>query len=222
MLIEIIKSFLCCFVVDKLLLFCGDISLSRRYIGIHALLNWWIVYWTYADVSNCLQNSWDLDYHFGHSGVKVITYTIGLHLFDMYIRINRLAMDDIIHHIVSSFLSTAIIVYHRADNSPLTNVATFFMCGLPGAIDYTLLYFVKHDQLRSIDEKYINGILNMYIRLPGLLYCSLKCLEILQGNLFHELNSTYLIFIIVSTYINGVYFSKKVVENYSKCKTLLD
>lgn len=51
---------------------------------------------------------------------------------------------------------------------PLLNYAMLFATGLPGGIDYFLLFCVKRGHMDSLTEKRINRGLNMVVRSPGL------------------------------------------------------
>ena len=52
--------------------------------------------------------------------------------------------------------------------SPLGNALAFFICGLPGGIDYGMLAAVKEGLLSSEREKFLNTKLNVWMRAPGL------------------------------------------------------
>ena len=52
----------------------------------------------------------------------------------------------------------------------IISFALFFLSGLPGAIDYMLLYLVKTNKINSISEKKIYTFLSAYIRAPGCTY----------------------------------------------------
>ena len=43
----------------------------------------------------------------------------------------------------------------------------FFICGLPGGVDYAMLSAVRYGFMDELTEKYINTHLNTWIRIPG-------------------------------------------------------
>jgi hypothetical protein len=46
------------------------------------------------------------------------------------------------------------------------NFCLFFICGVPGGIDYAMLVAVKMNMMKPIREKKINVHLNTWIRAP--------------------------------------------------------
>jgi len=80
----------------------------------------------------------------------------------------KITKMDYIHHGVSSFIgqAPAILFYHNK----LLNACNFFICGLPGLINYACLTAVKHKKMNRVTEKKINSFLNIYLRQPGALY----------------------------------------------------
>ena len=47
----------------------------------------------------------------------------------------------------------------------------FFVCGLPGGLDYVLLSLMKFGAIEKITEKRYNMWLQTGIRWPGVLWC---------------------------------------------------
>ena len=52
---------------------------------------------------------------------------------------------------------------------PLTNINNFFMCGVPGGIDYAMLVAVKHGWIEPLTEKNVNAGVNVWLRAPALI-----------------------------------------------------
>ena len=48
----------------------------------------------------------------------------------------------------------------------------FFICGLPGGMDYVMLAMVKHGLLDAMAEKRYNARINVWLRAPGLVCCA--------------------------------------------------
>eukprot|EP00995_Heteronema_vittatum_P010294 NODE_5731_length_491_cov_172.176471_g4284_i0.p1 GENE.NODE_5731_length_491_cov_172.176471_g4284_i0~~NODE_5731_length_491_cov_172.176471_g4284_i0.p1 ORF type:complete len:123 (-),score=46.75 NODE_5731_length_491_cov_172.176471_g4284_i0:121-468(-) len=98
------------------------------------------------------------------------------------------------------------------------SLSNFFMCGLPGGLDYCLLVAVKHGWIERVTEKRLNRHFNLLIRMPGMMlvtyilllnfylgrvYCTqvpLAHVAMIAGCLLHLLNS--------------IYYCDKVVGNY--------
>ena len=97
-----------------------------------------------------------------------------------------------------------------------------FVSGLPGAIDYIMLTFVKAGYINRLTEKYYNSLLNVWIRAPGLIFINgiahVK-LGMYIGN-YNIGNITNITFAIAAinmflNYWNGQYFMRRVLSNYS-------
>ena len=55
---------------------------------------------------------------------------------------------------------------------PIQNTVGFFVCGLPGGLDYCMLAAVKLGLMTSMTEKRWNARINVWMRSPGLLLTS--------------------------------------------------
>ena len=92
------------------------------------------------------------------------------------------------------------------------NWATFFVCGLPGGVDYVLLFLVKQRYMEKRTEKAVNRFLNMWIRLPGIVafvpfaYC---CYAAGRSRVSGHL----LVVQSLLNCVNGIYFADRVVAN---------
>jgi len=103
----------------------------------------------------------------------------------------------------------------------ISSLALFFLTGLPGAIDYLLLYLVKSNIIKSITEKKIYTYISFLIRSPGCIITSgigfPALIEYYKNkNIFNFITSLSLILL---TYWNGQYYLMKSHESYLK-KTL--
>ena len=74
--------------------------------------------------------------------------------------------DEWVHHILFGGGIGGVGLVNPA--SPLGNALAFFICGLPGGIDYGMLAAVKEGLLSSEREKFLNTKLNVWMRAPGL------------------------------------------------------
>ena len=94
----------------------------------------------------------------------------------------------------------------------MISLSNFVMCGLPGGIDYLLLFLVKYSCIEKITEKYINRWLNLLIRMPiQMLSFYMVIINYYHGNL--EWN--YFIFLATFLHtVNSIYYCNKVVGNY--------
>ena len=70
-----------------------------------------------------------------------INFTMALHIFHIYTSRNKLTLTDWIHHLVSCIFVCTFALYFVKNS--IIDYLLFFMCGLPGGIDYFLLYLTK-------------------------------------------------------------------------------
>jgi hypothetical protein len=67
-------------------------------------------------------------------------------------------------------LSIPLFNQGNGDFLGVCNYCLFFLCGLPGGLDYYLMYLVERQRLSKLTEKYYNTALNTWIRAPGIIY----------------------------------------------------
>jgi hypothetical protein len=119
----------------------------------------------------------------------------------------------LVHHIV--MMSVLTIPFYYYDNEYFiifSNYSLFFLCGLPGGIDYYLMHLVYTKKISKLTEKHINTQLNAYIRSPGILY---GVFYVYRGYV-NGMNIPFIyIIIIICTYIwNAQFFSSEVAISY--------
>ena len=78
--------------------------------------------------------------------------------------------DDYFHHFVFAGIICPLGFYFKA--GPIQNAVGFFICGLPGGLDYVMLALVKHKLMQPLTEKKYNARINVWLRSPGLLFCA--------------------------------------------------
>lgn len=185
-----------------------------KYYFIHALNNALIVYLTYNDLiltftefDSVLVN---------HINILPSIVTYGLHTYHTFVYYHKFKFDDWLHHIL---MGVALFTAHQFHTGRLINYSLFFTTGLPGMIDYFLLFLVKNNKMESLNEKKINSWINLWIRSPGCV--SHAVLTLLVYNIYSKtlLNSAFekfgYIFTAVITFWNGIYFMNKVIISYN-------
>ena len=97
------------------------------------------------------------------------------------------------------------------------NYGTFiiFLTGLPGGINYYLLFLQRNNIIEKKTQKYYNYHLNLWIRQPGCIATAL--LSILFYIKFETtfIEKIFNIYIIIIHYWNGIYFMEQVIKNYN-------
>ena len=78
--------------------------------------------------------------------------------------------DDYFHHFVFAGIICPLGFYFKA--GPIQNAVGFFICGLPGGLDFVMLALVKYKMMFALTEKKFNARINVWLRSPGLLFCA--------------------------------------------------
>lgn len=89
---------------------------------------------------------------------------IFLHLYHMFFF--KCTYDDIFHHLVFVGIGSFTIFFF--ENGYYSALSHFFICGLPGGIDYFFLFFYKLEIITKETRLKIATFLNVWIRSPGL------------------------------------------------------
>jgi hypothetical protein len=199
-----------------------DQLIGKKYEGkyylIHGVNNALIVYLTFGDIVSTFSDFNNILTTNVSTLPSIITYS--LHAYHIAVYYKKFTFDDWLHHML---MGAALTAAHQLDSGRrLINYSLFFTTGLPGMIDYFLLFLVKNNKMESIDEKKINNYINLWLRSPGcishatitfLVYIIHK--ETLLAGRLYQLG--YL-FTSSMTYWNGIYFMNKVVISYNKHK----
>ncbi len=184
------------------------------YYLLHAINNGVVVHECYRDVLTCYLNF--SEYTNSSLPNNCIYMTISLHLYHIIVYKNSLRFDDWLHHILMIGIIMPLVGFFHTGGIIVSH-GMFYTTGLPGGIDYTLLFLNRNNIIVSRKcEKYINTILNAWIRCPGCIITSVFVLIMTQSykNIIqtHQLFAAWCIIIIL--YWNGVYFMKDVLRNY--------
>jgi hypothetical protein len=207
---EILFSFFFIYIFDYSLYLLKDRDKKRRWYFIHAVVNTYITIMSFHDFLFVLFNPLkSLDG--SHISSPLMT-TISLHFFHIFTSYKSLTIVDWLHHIVSCIFVGLLGGFYV--KGPLVNYYLFFLCGLPGGIDYYLLTLTKYNIIYRLTEKKINVELNMWIRLPGILFgCFTSYMCILYNNTLNY-NIYLSILVIFLNMYNSIYFATLVVKNY--------
>jgi len=83
------------------------------------------------------------------------------------------SVGDWVHHVVFAGIICPLGLFF--DPGPIQNMVGFFICGLPGGLDYGMLALVKLGLMNSFAEKAWNARINVWMRSPGLLLAACCC-----------------------------------------------
>lgn len=195
------------FILNKL------IPKNSTYFLLHFIFNLWVSITVFNDVIFTLINplkAYTLG-NYCYSGIVTTLSIMSFHINHLLFYSN-LSTEDWIHHIVSSLLVPLIGIFLPFGTvSSLSNIA---MCGLPGGIDYFLLFLVKMNVIHRMTEKKINRFLNLLLRWPFMFLASyIFIINVINNNITSEFMPV-MIFGILLHSINAIYYCDKVIGNY--------
>jgi hypothetical protein len=186
---------------------------QNPYYAIHAAHNALIVATTTPDVINTFT-------HFNTIQQYPINWTAAylcyaLHLYHILVYWKSFRYDDWLHH--GLMIGLALPIGCFVESHTLLGMSLFFMTGLPGGIDYALLFGVRNGYVYRETEKRINTYLNVWIRSPG---CAAMAALTLAGLLSNKIENpwwTLLRFTPAAlTFWNGQYFMQQVVADSAR------
>jgi hypothetical protein len=192
------------------------------YYIVHAFHNALIVQYTWPDVKKTFTNCQDLLIY--ENNYTAIALCFALHIYHILMYRTKLRFDDWLHHIL--MIGVALPIGAYLPSSTLIGYSLFFSTGLPGGIDYLLLFGVRNGWLNSLTEKKINRWLNVWVRSPGCIsnaaFTVAYAFMMAQGNLDWKF---FLCLVPAALmYWNGQYFLNQVVVDYTRRseRSLLD
>ncbi|ULY68491.1 hypothetical protein [Chlorella virus XW01] len=195
------------FILDKGFNFKGN------YYLIHSINNFIVVYYTFNDVFNCFTNFDNILIN-NYSNIPSIT-TYCLHIYHFIYYFKSLKFDDYLHHIL--MVGFCLPVGNYIQSGLLLNYSLFFLTGLPGGIDYILLFLNRNNLLiDKYTEKTINSFLNLWIRMPGCISHSTLTLIMYNKNKhLYSLDIKCLIIMVLLLVLwNGIYFMNQIIRNH--------
>ena len=199
----------------SLFFFCGFdsflqyLQLEGRYYGVHALHNTLITASTASEVITTLTNFSSIHTH--PTNYTALELCTALHLYHILYYFQKLRLDDWLHHIL--MIGIALPIGGILPAGTLLGYSLFFTTGLPGGIDYILLFLVRNNWLHRDTEKKANHALNVWIRSPGCAsHAALVCAYVST----HQVSILYMLGALTTAilnYWNGQYFMQQVVYN---------
>lgn len=139
----------------------------------------------------------------GYDNIELIMLSNMLLLHGYHLLLfNNLRVIDYLHHILMMVILT---MAYMMNVGVYMSYFLFFICGLPGMIDYSMLSL----QYNRRTEKRINSYLNNYIRAPGIMFgLGMFWRDIKRISLF------YVSFSFVTLFWNAQYFNYEVIKSY--------
>ena len=191
-------------VADSLL---SATHLQGIYYLIHAIHNGLITHATYHEVVRVFSDFRTL--HLAPPNYYAAELVFALHFYHCLYYWRKFRLDDWLHHILMIAVALPIGVY--LPSGPFLGFSLFFTTGLPGCIDYALLFLVRNGWLHRDTEKRVNARLATWVRGPG---CVAQAAFTCAFNTLHYSPYPYNYLVYLSAalnYWNGAYFGAQVI-----------
>jgi hypothetical protein len=192
-------------IVDTIIRYLFAIDSKSRWFLLHSIGNIWCISSCYKEILTGFIHPEKL--YITPTTFEGYHITIALHAYHCIAY--KLSKDDIFHHVVFIIFGAVYTILTQpyiASSLPLLTLN-----GIPGAIDYALLFMVKQRIIEKSTEKYANAILNSWFRNPvtlfivGMGYCG-----ILQNSRWECIPC------LLIAVFNAIYFSNQAIINYTK------
>jgi len=181
------------FVVDYLSIYVTHrynnrllITANTRWFFMHSYVNFIITITTFSDLVRCLTDPYNGIETF--SETSQIGYRIASisHIYHIIFFYNKLTRDEWLHHVLMCLVCGPLTKFYNRNRICVSTL--WFLSGLPGFIDYTMLYLVKIGKIPSIKQKNLYLYLSCLVRSPGcIIMVYIQLLTIYQVNNFDEL-----------------------------------
>ena len=186
-----------------------------RYYLLHSINNAVITYCTYPAVIYSYTN---LDtFNEYERSIAAPVLTAALHTYHIIEYKEKLTYYDYIHHGSMCMVALPLGVY--VNSGALLDHSLFYITGVPGMIDYMMMFLVRNKKLNKMTQKKINTYINLWLRCPGCVSLSTLTTVVYVNSsnlIFDEIQSAMVIAIIFLVFWNGVYFMNLVVRDYAQ------
>ena len=193
--------------------FVEKVHYNARWFFIHFNINLLVSIYTLPDLLDCLYDQEICTLENSSPNAYLATELVLIsHLYHSLVFYPYLKRDDIVHHLTMCGFNGMVFYYQGLK---IQSVTSFFCSGLPGMIDYFLLYLVKIGKLDKSIEKDVYLYLTTYIRSPG---CMLNTFLILPYFRRPQPFFDYLVSFIATVLVfwNGQYYMNKTCVAYGK------
>ena len=200
-----------------------DLAIARsrpgRWFLVHSFANLLVVitglksmYTVLSDPTNAMnQEVYGDDSLFGDASRWPLTIVNSVHLYHM-VAFNDLSSADYFHHLL--FIPTIGLTGQICPWGALGNWQAFFISGLPGGLDYFMLFLIKNGKMDKITEKRYNANLNIWLRMPGIFTATILAFCAIRTGRYSAPWPAIAMQLILPPY-NALYYAKQSVANYA-------
>ena len=216
MLLEMVFISFCdftSFILSKIILPDKHVHHNSRWFFIHFVINIFVTLLTFSDLVYCI-NDYDGCYleESSSGAFFAMKLAVLLHIYHMIVFTEKLTDKDWVHHLSLCAVNVpSLYIYNRK----LHSSGTFFLTGLPGAIDYFLLWCVKMNLIDSMIEKKAYVYISTWLRSPGCMFITF----LTKNFLFHSDSIIDKMFILLAMMLNlwnGQYYQMITCIDYGK------
>ena len=186
-------------------------SQNVRWFFIHCIMNIYISIVGFDNIKYSINNLSQCSIQKWINGYEMYGIAMALHFYHIFnFKLNKM---DWMHHIMTAILTGPVILI--TNTTCVSAVGLWFTSGLPGAIDYFLLWLVKMGYCSKNVEKIAYVIISCWIRAPGCIYTAT-----LHAGLLPHLNSLTFIEMVgrfwtsLIVYWNGIFFMHLTLKDY--------
>jgi hypothetical protein len=151
-----------------------------RWFAVHALANALVSYYSFPDVIKTLKDP--LNTFRGPTSTMYANSAVSaVHLYHcIFFRLNA---ADWFHHFTSLPCTLFIAVPFKQACGAMTNFGCFFLCGLPGGLNYVALVLARQGYITTLQQKNFDAVINTWLRGPSMaIYAFLIWQTWLYGN----------------------------------------
>lgn len=189
-------------------------NIEGRYYLLHTICNFFVTLLTFNDLMFTYFNF--INFINYPMNVRAAVIAFSLHIYHIIWYFKKLRFDDWLHHILSVGIALPLTLFSAAGS--LLGHSLFYLTGLPGCIDYFLLFLNRNGYIQKITEKRINNFLNLWLRCPGCIaHTTLTVVgfNMLEPGILSVYDRYTGIITALIVFWNGVYFMNQVVVNYA-------
>lgn len=189
----------------------NSINIEGRYYIIHSITNLMVTCRTYHSLYDIFTNNIVIN----KTDIPLAEMVSAMHIYHIILYFNKLRFDDWLHHLLMVFVALPLTVLSNCET--LMHGGLFFLTGLPGLLDYSMLALVRNNIIHRMTEKKYNTLINLWIRAPGCILVSgfilFNVINLRKGLYRIDPSSGVLVGALV--YWNGIYFMNQVVQDYA-------
>ena len=200
------------FIYDKVLCLC--LGNKGRWYQLHCLINFLITINILPSIIEIITdpiNGYKLIENNNHNNM-----VISLHIYHV-LTFKNLNYVDYLHHLI--FVGLGVIPGMLYINSNQLYLHKIACSGIPGIIEYGSLTLYKNNRLSKKNQKYINTLLYVFIRLPMCIFgTTINFFAYREGLIKDPLWIT--IYVNLLLYLNGSIFTFLTADSYFRVKYL--